>query len=82
MGQTDEEELGFTYERVDQVLHLLVDRRYEIGEVVAAGFEEAFVRAVARRIQSSQYKRRLPVIAKLSPRTIDREFRYPRDWGH
>lgn len=81
-GQTDEAELGFTYERVDQVLHLLVDRRCEIPEVVAAGFEEAFVRAVARRIQGSQYKRRLPVIGKLSARTIDREFRYPRDWGH
>jgi len=80
-GQTDEQELGFTYERVDQVLHLLVDRRHEIPEVVAAGFDEAFVRAVARRIQTSQYKRRLPVIAKLSPRTIDREFRYARDWG-
>ncbi len=80
-GQTDERELGFTYEQVDRVLHLLVDRRYEIPEVVAAGFEEAFVRAVARRIQMSQYKRRLPVIAKLSARTIDREFRYARDWG-
>src|SRR3972149_5353803 len=33
VGQTDEGELGFTYERVDQVLHLLVDRRYEIAEV-------------------------------------------------
>ncbi|HEY7677926.1 MAG TPA: NAD(+) synthetase, partial [Candidatus Methylomirabilis sp.] len=39
------------------------------------------VRSVARRIQTSQYKRRLPVIAKLSARTIDREFRYARDWG-
>src|SRR5574341_375422 len=75
-GQTDERELGFTYEQVDQVLYLLVDRRCEIPEVVAAGFDEAFVRAVARRIQTSQYKRRLPVIAKLSARTIDREFRY------
>ncbi len=82
VGQTDEEELGFTYERVDQVLHLLVDRRYEIAEVAAAGYEEPFVRAVARRIQGSQYKRRLPVIAKVSARTIDREFRYARDWGH
>jgi NAD+ synthase len=64
------------------VLHLLVDRRYEIAEVVAAGYDEPFVRAVARRIQGSQYKRRLPVIAKVSTRTIDREFRYARDWGH
>ena len=82
-GQTDEAELGFTYEAVDKALYLLVDQRYEAGEIVAAGlFEEKFVRAVAHKVQTSQYKRRLPVIAKLSSRTIDRDFRYARDWGH
>ena len=81
-GQTDEAELGFTYEEVDKVLCLLVDQRYEVSEVAAAGlFDEKFVRAVARKIQASQYKRRLPVIAKISSRTIDRDFRYARDWG-
>jgi NAD+ synthase len=33
------------------------------------------------RIMMSQFKRRLPVIAKVSQRTIDRDFRYSRDWG-
>ena len=81
-GQTDEAELGFTYEEVDRALCLLVDQRYDASEAVAAGlFDEKFVRAVARRIQTSQYKRRLPVIAKISSRTIDRDFRYARDWG-
>ncbi len=81
-GQTDEAELGFTYEAVDQVLSLLVDQRYEVADLVAEKrFDEAFVRAVARRVQASQYKRRLPVIAKISSRTIDRDFRYARDWG-
>jgi len=36
---------------------------------------------VGRRVRVSQYKRRPPIIAKLSARTIDRDFRYPRDWG-
>ena len=80
-GQTDEAELGFTYEEVDRVLSLLVDERYEVPELIAEGFDEKFVRAVFRRVQTSQYKRRLPVIAKVSGRTIDRDFRYPRDWG-
>ncbi|HSC71934.1 MAG TPA: NAD+ synthase [Candidatus Methylomirabilis sp.] len=80
-GQTDEAELGFTYEEVDQVLYLLVDQRYEVADLVAEGFDERFVRAVSHKVQSSQYKRRLPVIAKVSSRTIDRDFRYPRDWG-
>ncbi len=80
-GQTDEGELGFTYEEVDQVLYLLVDQRYELADLVAEGFDERFVRAVYHKVQSSQYKRRLPVIAKVSARTIDRDFRYARDWG-
>jgi NAD+ synthase len=80
-GQTDEEELGFTYEQVDQVLYLMVDCRYELPELVEAGFDERFVRAVFAKVQASQYKRRLPLIAKVSSRTIDRDFRYPRDWG-
>ena len=80
-GQTDEAELGFTYEEVDRVLYLLVDQRYEVADLVAEGLDERFVRAVHHKVQSSQYKRRLPVIAKVSARTIDRDFRYPRDWG-
>ena len=80
-GQTDEAELGFTYEAVDKALYLLVDQRYELADLVTEGFDETFVRAVYHKVQASQYKRRLPVIAKVSSRTIDRDFRYPRDWG-
>ncbi len=81
VGQTDEEELGFTYEAVDRLLYYLVDRRYKLPALIELDFEAHFVQAVSRKIQSSQYKRRPPVIAKISGRTIDRDFRYPRDWG-
>ena len=80
-GQTDEGELGFTYRQVDQLLYLMVDQRYTKPELVAAGFAERFIDDVAQRIMFSQFKRRLPVIAKVSQRTIDRDFRYSRDWG-
>jgi NAD+ synthase len=81
-GQSDETELGFQYRMVDQLLYYLVDRRYSVEELKGLGFEEAFINDIIRRVRDNQYKRRLPVIAKLSSRTIDREFRYPRDWGH
>jgi NAD+ synthase len=81
VGQTDEGELGFTYREVDKLLYLMVDQRYTKPELVAAGFPERFVDDVAQRIMASQFKRRLPVIAKVSQRTIDRDFRYSRDWG-
>jgi NAD+ synthase len=81
-GQSDETELGFQYRMIDQLLYYLVDRRYSVEELQQRGFDQAFVADIVRRVRENQYKRRLPVIAKLSSRTIDRDFRYPRDWGH
>jgi NAD+ synthase len=81
-GQSDETELGFQYRMIDQFLYYLVERRYSVEELKRQGFDEAFITEIMRRVRENQYKRRLPVIAKLSSRTIDRDFRYPRDWGH
>ena len=80
-GQTDEGELGFTYEQVDQLLYLLVDERYSPRECVEAGFDEKFVDVVLKRIKRNQYKRMQPPVAKLSNRTIGYDFLYLRDWG-
>jgi NAD+ synthase len=80
-GQTDEDELGITYAVADRVLHLLVDRRAKEAELLAAGFDRALVRKVREMIRRSQFKRRLPLLAKVSQRTVGVDFRYPRDWG-
>jgi NAD+ synthase len=80
-GQTDEGELGFTYEQVDKLLYLLVDLRYRPEDCVEAGFEESFVRKVVDRVRRNQFKRVLPPIAKLSNRTVGYDFLYLRDWG-
>ena len=80
-GQTDEEELGFTYRQVDELLGRMVDQRLNRDELIAAGFAAEFIDTVYGKIQNSHFKRRLPVIAKVSNRTIDRDFRYSRDWG-
>jgi NAD+ synthase len=80
VGQTDEGELGFTYNDVDQVLFMLVDERYTIDEVVEEGFERAFVEKVWTRVKANHYKRTMPNIAKLSRRTIGHDFLYLRDF--
>jgi NAD+ synthase len=80
-GQTDEADLGFAYREVDRLLYLMVDERYSSAELEAAGFAEDFIRRVSELVRNSQFKRRLPIIAKVSHRTIDRDFRYARDWG-
>lgn len=81
VGQTDEGELGFSYAEVDRLLYLMVDRRWQPVHLVRAGFDGKFVDRVVRMVRRNHYKRRLPIIAKLSDRTVDRDFRYARDWG-
>jgi NAD+ synthase len=81
VGQTDEGELGFTYEEVDRLLYLLVDQRFSAQECVEEGFAETFVNSVITRVRHNQFKRMMPPIAKLSNRTIGYDFLYLRDWG-
>jgi NAD+ synthase len=80
-GQTDEEELGFSYRHVDELLYRMVDLRMSRDELTAEGFADDFINDIYRKVQNSHFKRRMPVIAKVSNRTIDRDFRYSRDWG-
>lgn len=81
VGQTDEEELGFTYEVADALLYLLVDERYSVEEVVACDFDREFVARFWERVKQQHYKRTMPNIAKLSRRTIGHDFLYLRDYS-
>ncbi len=79
-GQSDESELGFTYKTADDIMYLLIDKMYKPEVVISLGFEENIVNNIYERIKKSQYKRRMPLIAKVSERTINIDFRYLRDW--
>jgi NAD+ synthase len=80
-GQTDEGELGFSYKRVDHMLYYMVDERRNDSELREMGFEDAFVQKVKGMIRMNHFKRRMPLVAKVSNRTMNIDFRYPRDWG-
>jgi len=80
-GQTDEGELGYTYDAVDQLLYLLVDRRFRPEEAIEEGFEETFVQRVWRQVRMNHYKRTMPNVPKISSRTIGHDFLYLRDWA-
>jgi NAD+ synthase len=80
-GQTDEGELGYTYQDIDKVLYLLVDQKMKVNEVIELGYPQPIVRELYRKIMRSQFKRRPPIIAKVGHRTINVDFRYLRDWG-
>lgn len=80
-GQTDEGELGFSYEDADQVLYLLVEQRCTPREAIERGFSAELVTRIYERMRRMHFKRVIPVIPKLSVRTVGIDFIYLRNWG-
>ncbi|MGD2135327.1 MAG: NAD+ synthase, partial [Gemmatimonadales bacterium] len=78
-GQTDEDDLGITYDKADRILHWLV-LGYRSAEVVARGFDAAEVAMVSRRLHSTHWKRRLPTVAMVSSTTIGESYLRPVDY--
>ena len=64
-GQTDEQEMGLTYKEADQVLYRMLEENKIVEEILAEGFNKDLVDNIVRRINRSEYKRRMPLIAKI-----------------
>jgi len=77
-GQTDEAEAGFSYPALDRLLFWRIDKRRSVDEVVALGFDRALVERVDRMVAGAEFKRQVPPIAKLGPRTAGVDYLYPR----
>lgn len=77
-GQTDEAEAGFSYPELDRLLFWLIDRRRSPDDLAAMGFAAATVERVTRLIAAAEFKRQVPPIAKLGPRTPGIDYLYPR----
>jgi NAD+ synthase len=77
-GQTDEAEAGFSYPELDRLLFWRIDKRRSVDEVVALGFAPDLVERVDRMIAAAEFKRQVPPIAKLGPRTAGIDYLYPR----
>ncbi len=80
-GQSDEDEIGMTYERLDRILIEYVENRKRLDEIVKiTGESRETVDRVLRMVRNSQYKRTMPQICKITERSIPLDFIYPRDW--
>jgi NAD+ synthase len=79
-GQSDEGELGLPYGTMDEILFQLVDLRKSKKDVIAAGFKKEDVERIIHLIKNSEFKRKLPPIAKISSRTVGHDFLFPYDW--
>ncbi|EAA23282.1 NH(3)-dependent NAD(+) synthetase [Fusobacterium vincentii ATCC 49256] len=64
-GQTDEQEMGLTYKEADQVLYRMLEENKTVEEILAEGFNKDLVDNIVRRMNKSEYKRRMPLIAKI-----------------
>ena len=76
--QTDEEEGSFSYPQLDRLLFWRIDKRRSIDEVVALGFAPELVERVDRMVAGAEFKRQVPPVAKLGPRTAGVDYLYPR----
>jgi NAD+ synthase len=77
-GQTDEVEAGFTYPELDRLLFWMIDKRRTDEELLAMGFHGAAIDRVKRLVAVSEFKRQVPPVAKLGPRTTGVDYLYPR----
>ena len=77
-GQTDEGEGEFSYPVLDRLLFWRVDKRRSTDEMVGLGFDAEMVERVDRMIAGAEFKRQVPPIAKLGPRTTGVDYLYPR----
>lgn len=81
MGQTDEKEIGISYDKMDKILYQLVDKRTPKREMITSGFKKEDIEKMINLIKNSEFKRHLPPIPKISSRTVGHDFLYPYDWG-
>ena len=77
-GQTDETELGASYDDLDRILYALVDRRWSQDRCVRAGLDADLVARVAASVTRMEFKRQVPPVAKVSLRTPGIDHLYPR----
>ena len=80
-GQSDEEDLGYTYKQLDEALKIYVEDRLSKEAMIKQGIDKDMLDMIIKRIFTNQFKRKMPLIAKLTSRTINHDFNYPRDIG-
>lgn len=64
-GQTDEGEMGITYELVDKYLFAKYEENKSHNELMKAGFDSDFIEKVNSMIKKNEFKRKLPPVAKI-----------------
>ena len=64
-GQSDEADLGYSYAKIDSLLKNMIDENRSKDELLALGFEDEFIEDIKKRVKINEFKRKLPIIAKI-----------------
>jgi len=78
-GQTDEWDLGISYDKADRILHWLL-HGVTPERIAALGFESQDIEHVSSRLHATHWKRRLPTVAVLSNTAIGESYLRPVDY--
>jgi NAD+ synthase len=78
-GQSDEEDLGYTYAMIDEVLREFIEERLTKEELIQKGYAPKLIQMIQKRVFSNHFKRVPPIVAKLTSRSIGSDFLYARD---
>lgn len=65
-GQSDEEELGYSYKQMDDVLKLLVEENKTKEELLQNNIDEKLIDMLLYRMKANEFKGKLPVIAQIN----------------
>lgn len=71
-GQTDEGELGYTYQEMDKLLYSLVEKKLSPEECVQEGFSNEFVSFIVDRVKRYRYKSLLPLAGSVGQFPLSR----------
>jgi len=64
-GQSDEEELGYSYKNMDDVLKQLIDNNISKEILLESGVDEKLIDMLEYRMKANEFKGKLPTIAQI-----------------
>lgn len=65
-GQSDEDELGYSYKEMDSVLKLMIDEKLTKEQLLKKDIEEKLIDMLDYRVKSNLFKGKLPTIANIN----------------
>lgn len=64
-GQSDEDELGFSYKKIDELLRAYEKSGFNVEKMDRGSFEKRLYDTIMSRVKNNRFKRELPLVLKL-----------------